>query len=223
MMAAVMRKKEKLSEARALYEAGASYAGIAASLDMPAGSVRRWASDDRRAGRPWRHEAAERAGGVPKTGCQEESPHAQAALGCGTHQTERAGLPSATANPSQAVPQAESTAEDQQAQPVTCETETAAPDPPKDRAELCRRLENRLALLVVEAEKDLKDAKVEERFLKLCRVLESLRSDTADLDAQLEAMRRFADFCVRELTEEEMAPVRGPIRQFVDYLKEEHS
>ena len=155
-MAARNNKRTHLPEARALYAEGLSYVEIAKALDLPAGTVRRWAAEERRAGRPWPSD------GRPASG-------------------------------------------------------------PTDRGELCRRLEQRLQRLVERAENDLDDARVEDRFLKLCRVIDSLRSDSADLDAQMEAMGRFADFCMKSLTEEEMAPVRGPIRQFLDYLKEEHS
>ena len=168
-MAVENRKKMHLAEARALYAEGLSFAATAEALALPVGTVRRWASEERRAGRPW-----VRAG--------EEAPPAGAGPKPGPRR--RRGV---------------------------------------ERSVLCRRLEQRLALLIERAEDDLDDAKVEERFLKLCRVLESLRGDAADLDAQLEAMGRFADFCMQNLTEEEMAPVRGPIRQFVDSLKEEHS
>ena len=158
-MAAVSRKQKQLPEARALYAEGLSFVAIGKSLDVPAGTVRRWALEERRAGHVWVRDG-------------EPAP---------------------------------------------------APEGNADRAEVLRRLERRLALLVEQAENDLSDAKVEERFLKLCRVIESLRGDAAELDAQMEAMKRFADFCVQNLTEDEMAPVRGPIRQFMDYLKEEHS
>jgi len=166
----VNRKKKHLPEARALYAEGLRYVEIARSLDLPPGTVRRWSTEERKAGRPWL-----RAG--------ESAPS------------------------------------------------SSGPEPKRsrkgprsvDRAALCRRLEARLARLIERAEDDLEDAKVEERFLKLCRVLDSLRGDAADLDAQMEAMKRFADFCMQNLTEDEMAPVRGPIRQFIDYLKEEHS
>ncbi len=202
-MAAVNRKKTALPEARALYETGATYAEIAASLQVPGGSVRRWASEERKAGRPWERKDKPVTGATAKPGLAvptqdrgEQDLHAQAPLGRGTRPTSEDRLEGPSA-----------------------ETH----DPPKDRAELCRRLEHRLALLVARAEDDLADAKVEERFLKLCRVIDSLRSDSSDLDAQMEAMGRFADFCMENLTEEEMAPVRGPIRQFLDYLKEAHS
>ena len=61
------------------------------------------------------------------------------------------------------------------------------------------------------------------RMLKVCRVLEHVRGDGADLDAQLEAIKRFAKFCLQNLNEEEMQHVRKAIRLFLDNLKEEHS
>ncbi len=208
-MAAVNRKRTALPEARALYETGATYAAIAESLKVPAGSIRRWGVEEGKAGRPWTRKdepavgaTARRGLAVPTQDRGQNDPHAQASPGHGTLLPTDAH---ADETPAAEAPAAET------------------PDPPKDRAELCRRLEHRLGLLVVQAEDNLADAKVEERFLKLCRVLESLRADSADLDALVEAMGQFAEFCMKNLTEEEMAPVRGPIRQFLDYLKEEHS
>jgi transposase len=88
---------------------------------------------------------------------------------------------------------------------------------------LCRQLQDRLERLIQRSEEDLDDAKIEERMLKVCRVLESLRGEAADLDAQLELTKRFAAFCMRNLSEQEMDPVRKAIRLFVDNLREEHS
>ena len=88
---------------------------------------------------------------------------------------------------------------------------------------LRRRLQERLERLIERSEDDMDDAKIEERMLKVCRVLEALRGDTADLDAQLELTKRFAAFCMRNLTDEEMEPLRKAIRLFMDNLREEHS
>ena len=60
-------------------------------------------------------------------------------------------------------------------------------------------------------------------MLKVCKVLEYLRAGEDDLDAQLAAMKRFAGFCIRTLSEDEMTPVRKAIRLFLDDLKREHS
>lgn len=67
------------------------------------------------------------------------------------------------------------------------------------------------------------EAKVEDRMLKLCKVLEFLREDEDDITPQLDAMKRFASFCVRTLTEDEMPPVRKAVRLFLDNLKREHT
>ena len=46
---------------------------------------------------------------------------------------------------------------------------------------------------------------------------------TDDIMPQLVAMQRFADFCVRNLCEAEMPPVRKAVRLFLDDLKARHS
>ena len=159
-------KKEKhLPAARALYAEGLDYVEVAEALKMSVGTVRSWATQDRKAGDPWRRDNEPEVPAKPPAG--------------------------ATGRVS--------------------------------REALFGRLEERLQRLIERSEEDLDDAKIEDRMLKVCRVLESLRGDAADLDAQLEAMKRFADFCLQNLTEDEMSPVRTAIRQFVDYLKEEHS
>lgn len=88
---------------------------------------------------------------------------------------------------------------------------------------LCRRLEERLERLIEEAEAAGDGARLEDRMLKVCRVLEHLRGDHDELRAQLEAMKRFASFCTRTLTEGEMAPVRKAVRLFLEHLRREHS
>jgi hypothetical protein len=88
--------------------------------------------------------------------------------------------------------------------------------------QLCRKLEERLARLI-EAGDPAKDARLEDRMLKLCKVLESLRASQDDVAPQLEAMKRFASFCVRTLSEDEMSPVRKAIRLFLEDLRKEHS
>lgn len=94
---------------------------------------------------------------------------------------------------------------------------------PDASARLARRLEERLAVLVEKSEASPNDPKLEDRMLKVCKVLEYLRAGEDDLDAQLAAMKRFAGFCIRTLSEDEMTPVRKAIRLFLDDLKREHS
>lgn len=88
---------------------------------------------------------------------------------------------------------------------------------------LCRRLEERLEGLIEKSEGKKPDPRLEDRMLKICKVLEYLRGEDNDLSAQLRAMKRFATFCVQTLSEEEMTPVRKATRLFLEDLKREHS
>jgi transposase-like protein len=88
---------------------------------------------------------------------------------------------------------------------------------------LCRRLEERLERLIEAGESEPGSARLEDRMLKVCRVLEHLRGGQDELRAQLESMKRFAGFCTRTLTEEEMGPVRKAVRLFLEDLRREHS
>ncbi len=109
---------------------------------------------------------------------------------------------------------------------LRAEAEAASPEPEEAAApaeKLRRKLEERLERLVEESEADATDGKLEDRMLKLCRVLEFLRGEEDDVSAQLVAMKRFAAFCLRTLSEREMAPVRKATRLFVEKLKREHS
>jgi len=90
----------------------------------------------------------------------------------------------------------------------------------KMRARLYRHLE----VLLRAAETRKKQARapyptLEDRMLKVCQVIKHLSPDCDDLMAQLLAMKEFADFCVRTLSEEEMGPVRKAVRMFLDELK----
>ncbi|MCD6416729.1 MAG: helix-turn-helix domain-containing protein [Planctomycetes bacterium] len=107
--------------------------------------------------------------------------------------------------------------------------DTAPPDTSLDRPDLTlkerlrRKLQRRLEQLVDGAEEDMKDQKSEDRMLKLCRILEYLDEDEDDPRAQLVAMERFAEFCVQNLSEAEMGPVRKATWLFLEELRREHS
>lgn len=104
------------------------------------------------------------------------------------------------------------------------ETERPEPDRTEPSAErLRRKLEERLERLIEESEVDQGNARLEDRMLKVCKVLEFLRGEGDDVAAQLEAMDGFSDFCVRTLSEGEMTPVRKAVRLFLDELKRKHS
>jgi len=100
------------------------------------------------------------------------------------------------------------------------------PTPEHFTDRMCSQLMERLARLI-EAGDDPEHAedaaRLEDRMLKVCRVLEHLKSDHIDLEQQLVGLKRFAAFCMRNMTEQEMEPVRRAIRQFLDEMREEHS
>ncbi|MFW6189893.1 MAG: helix-turn-helix domain-containing protein [Planctomycetota bacterium] len=98
-----------------------------------------------------------------------------------------------------------------------------APPAPNSADRLYRRLQERLERLIDESDTDAKSANLENRMLKLCKVLDHLREQRDDLEGQLRAIKRFGSFCARRLPEDEMAPVRKAIRLFLDELKREHS
>lgn len=162
-----------VEEARALYEAGATEATIAAALGVPADTVRQWARQDAAAGRPWTR------GTDPRPAAPIELPPSGA-------------------------PRPRSTGKR------------------RDLADrLCRRLERRLEHLTRSCGKKTDDSPDVDEMLKVCKVLEFLRAGRDDPAAELRAMNRFALLCLRELSEEEMAPVRKAISLFVEELRKQ--
>ncbi|MFO8008602.1 MAG: helix-turn-helix domain-containing protein [Candidatus Brocadiia bacterium] len=155
-------KQELLPRARALYAEGLPKRVIAEALDVSPRTLRRWAKQDREAGRPW-----ERNTGKPPAPARRHN---------GT-----------------------------------------------SPAEMRADLERHLADLVALQGTDQGDGKLEDRMLKVCRVLDHLRDEEDDVGAQLRGLKRFAAWCVRHLSEQDMEPVRRAIRRFLDELKEQHS
>jgi len=88
---------------------------------------------------------------------------------------------------------------------------------------LRRSLEKRLARLVKASEADDDNGRIEDRMLKLCKVLEFLRADSSDLDCQLRTLERFTAFCLTALCDEEMDPVRKAVRMFMEQIRRESS
>jgi len=170
------RRQRRLAEARALYEAGTPPDVIARSLGVARSTVRRWARDEARAGRPW-------------ASCRPPLP--------------RQDPPPSPTNPPGGSPAGQ-----------------AGGAPETER--LCRLLEGRLGDLIRQSAQE-DNPKLDDRILRLCKVIEHLKATGDDLDALLAAMNRFASFCARSLAEEELAPVRAAVRQFLDELKREHS
>jgi transposase len=93
---------------------------------------------------------------------------------------------------------------------------------PGRRARLRGRLEARLERLIEEGEIDPDGTRLEDRMLKICRVLDHLQEED-DLSAWLRAMERFAAFCTRTRSEAELEPIRRAVSEWMSHLKEEYS
>jgi hypothetical protein len=96
------------------------------------------------------------------------------------------------------------------------------PAEPLSTADVCRRLEQRLADLVDLSLDAEQTGRIEDRMLKICRIIEFLRGGD-EIGAQIDAMEAFAKFCLRTLSESDMQPVRMAITRFLDELKRENS
>ncbi len=116
-------------------------------------------------------------------------------------------------------------------EPPRPSSRAAAPRPPSGGARgpgslperLCRSLEERLEHLMERSKEADDDPRLEERMLRICKVLGYLREEADDLSAQLVAMKRFVAFCLRTLSEDEMTPVRKAVRLFVQELRRKRS
>jgi hypothetical protein len=63
---------------------------------------------------------------------------------------------------------------------------------------------------------------LEDRMLKVCRVIEHFDPDTDDPTVQLAVLKGSVAFCVRTLSEPEMPPLRKALRLYLDDLKARH-
>jgi hypothetical protein len=105
----------------------------------------------------------------------------------------------------------------------------AAPDADALQDRLCADLERRLEALAGEAA-DLRNRTrkpdypcLEDRLLKLSRIIRSFRDNGPDVDCQLKTMGGFVQYCLTHLCEDEMPPIRKAVRGFLDDLKERNS
>jgi hypothetical protein len=134
--------------------------------------------------------------------------------------------PTARPSPSPRAPSVEpsATADEQAgAPPASCGGRCSCGDGPALTPEdVCRRLERRLADLVDRAPDAEQSGRVEDRMLKICRIIEFLRSGD-EIGPQLRAIHNFASFCIRTLSESDMGPVRMAVTRYLDELKKEHS
>ncbi len=233
-------KDKLLPKARALMAAGATKAVAARTVGVHRDTLSRWireeradlsASDNGAATAPpatTGEGPAARAGGILPAGPADGGA------------TPSAPLPHTGVSPS--APASCGSPDEVAAPPVLAPPAPAPPAPappalapfvrhrpllrrrsPAGLERLTRRLEERLEELVGKSEEAPNDPKWEDRMLKLCKVLEFVRSADDDLTPLLAAMQKFAAFCVRTLPEAEMAPVRKAVRLFLDHLKREHS
>lgn len=185
-------KALKLPEARALAAEGVANDEIARSVGVAVRTVQKWAREDALNGRPWRS-------GHPPTTLPPTAKR-RAACACLTP----AGCAGAGALPS----------------PLPSYPDES----PTDR--VCRVLEQRLDRAIDELSgcepAAAEAAKLEDRVLKLCKVIEAMRHGRDDIGLQLSAIDRFADYCLQNLTEEEMQPVRTAISMFLEDLRREN-
>jgi hypothetical protein len=209
------RKDELLPRAQALIAAGVKKGEAARNVGVHEATLRRWVRESRSA-----------------------VPGSSASVGLSavadTEPTDCSDTPVVGLSPDIVASTGATPDAAVQASAVTPEGAPAAPRPhivarpprprtPEAAARLARRLEGRLAVLIEQSEAAPDDPKLEDRMLKICKVLEYLRAGEDDLDAQMAAMKRFVSFCVRNLSEAEMPPVRKALRLFLDHLKREHS
>lgn len=85
------------------------------------------------------------------------------------------------------------------------------------------KLQERLVKLVESDEEESDPKRLEDRMLKICRVLKELREDRDVIGQQIDAVHSFGAYCLRTLSEDEMQHVRRAIRLFLDDLKRENS
>jgi transposase-like protein len=184
---------EDVEKALALAAAGASVATIAKAAQAAESTVRRWLRKASAGSEP-------RRPGPPS--------HAQPAISA----REPSAEPSALADGPAGAP----------APPCGIRCNCDGPPEPLSTSDVCRRLEARLSDLVDQTLDAEQSGRIEDRMLKICRIIEFLRGGD-ELGATLRAMKDFAAFCIRLLPESEMRIVRMVIARFLDKLKKEHS
>jgi transcriptional regulator with XRE-family HTH domain len=65
--------------------------------------------------------------------------------------------------------------------------------------------------------------KLEDRLLKLLRVIELYRKTRDDSETQLAALEDFVAFCVRQVPADDMEVIRGAVNSYIEHLKRENS
>ncbi len=67
------------------------------------------------------------------------------------------------------------------------------------------------------------EKRLEDRLLKLLRVIELYRETRDDTDARMTALEDFVAYCVEHVPPEEMQPIRGAVNRYIEHLKRENS
>ena len=65
--------------------------------------------------------------------------------------------------------------------------------------------------------------KLEDRLLKLLRVIELYKKTREDGEMQLAALEDFVAFCVRQVPADDMEVIRGAVNSYIEHLKRENS
>jgi transposase-like protein len=184
--------REEVEKALALAAAGASVATIAESTSASPSTVRRWLREA--ASADSRERPGHPPGAQPSTCPRAPSVEPTAAT------DDPAGAPASGCEA-----------------PCDCGRGAGL-----STVEVCRRLEQRLGSLMAQGTDAEQSGRVEDRMLKICRIIEFLRSGD-EIGSRLQAMHEFARFCIGTLSESEMQPVRMAITRYLDKLKEENS
>jgi hypothetical protein len=87
------------------------------------------------------------------------------------------------------------------------------------RSETREKLEEHFHKVVQDLSPEEKGYKSEDRALKVTKLIAFMEERADRTEASLRAMAGFVRFCLRELTEEEMQPVRKAVRMFTEELR----
>ena len=65
--------------------------------------------------------------------------------------------------------------------------------------------------------------RLEDRLLKLLRVIELYKKTRNNTDARMTALEDFVAYCVENVPPEQMKPIRGAVNRYIEHLKRENS
>ena len=95
-------------------------------------------------------------------------------------------------------------------------------NPRHRRRETAEKLEEHFARVVFKLDSKEDGYKPEDRALKVTKLLTFMDERTDDAEVALQALEQFVKFCLRELTDKEMQPVRKAVRMFAEELRRNH-